>query len=111
MKFLLFSEIEFEVSCPVALIECYCFQSDFYANYDLPIMRGDREIDLVSKIGARIQKESLAKCKEVIKNTKNVRIFKYGLDEFLRLSDKTIAKLVKEDLRACPINPFERMAI
>lgn len=100
MQFFLFSKIEFEVSCPVALIECYCFQSDFYVNYNLPSMKGDREFNLVNKIGARIQKESLAKCEEVIRTTKNVRIFEYGLDEFLKLSDETIAKLVKEGLKA-----------
>ena len=56
MKFLLFSKIFFEVSYPVTLIECYCFQSDFYANYDL---LSDRKVEYANKIGARIKKELL----------------------------------------------------
>ena len=35
MEFLLFSEISFKVGQPIALIEAYCFQSDFYSNFDL----------------------------------------------------------------------------
>jgi len=76
MKFLLFSKISFEVSDPVALIESYCFQSNFYANYDL---LSDRKIEDVNKIGARIGQKLLPKCEAVTKNTKNLCIFEYDL--------------------------------
>ncbi|MCP8307238.1 MAG: hypothetical protein H3Z54_00870 [archaeon] len=84
MKFLLFSKISFEVFDPVALVESYCFQSDFYANYDLiPIEK--RKIEDVNKIGARIVKNLLPRCKYVTEETKNLNIFDYSLDKFLDL--------------------------
>ncbi|MCP8309693.1 MAG: hypothetical protein H3Z53_07895 [archaeon] len=82
MKFLLFSKIPFVVSDPVALIESYCFQSNFYANYDL-IPLGNRKVKDVNKIGARISKSLLRECKEVVEKTIDLRIFKYDLDKFL----------------------------
>jgi hypothetical protein len=54
MKFFLFSKISFEIPDPIALIECYCYQNDFYAKYDL---MEDKKIEDVNKIGARIKKE------------------------------------------------------
>ena len=57
MEFLLFSKIPFEISDPIALIECYCYQNDFYAKYDLLLEYRDRKIEDVNKIGARIKKE------------------------------------------------------
>lgn len=96
VKVRLFSEVEFEISCPVALIESYCFQSDFYVNYDL---LPDRKVADVNSIGARIPKDTLAKCERVIKNNKNVKIFNYDVDEFLALDDETIAKLVKKAVK------------
>ena len=87
MKFLLFSKIPFEVSDPIALIESYCFQSDFYANYD---RLGDRKVGDVNKIGARTEKKLLRKCEAVTENTKNLHIFKYDLDGFLELNDKAM---------------------
>jgi hypothetical protein len=54
MKFFLFSKISFEITEPITLIECYCYQNDFYAKYDLI---KDRKIEDVNKIGARIEKE------------------------------------------------------
>lgn len=100
MKFRLFSEVklEFEVSCPVALIESYCFQSDFYANYDL---LPDRKVADVNSIGARIPKKQLEACKEIIDGTRSMPIFEYnklGIDDFLDRDDETITKFVKEDL-------------
>ena len=86
MKFLLFSKISFEVSDPVALIESYCFQSNFYANYDL---LSNRKVEDVNKIGARIGKKLLPKCEAVSESTKNLCILKYDLDRFLELDDKT----------------------
>jgi len=56
VKFLLFSKIPFEVSHPVALIESYCFQNDFYKNYDFLLVERKREVKDVNKIGARIEK-------------------------------------------------------
>ena len=86
MKFLLFSKISFEVSDPVALIESYCFQSNFYANYDL---LSDRKIEDVNKIGARIDRQLFPKCEAVTQNAQNLCIFKYDLDGFLKLNNKT----------------------
>ena len=53
MKFLLFSKISFEISNPITLIECYCYQNDFYRKYDL---LENRKIEDVNKVGARIKK-------------------------------------------------------
>ncbi len=86
MKFLLFSTISFEVSDPVALIESYCFQNNFYANYDL---LSNRKVEDVNKIGARIGKKLFPKCEAVSESTKNLCIFEYDLDRFLELDDKT----------------------
>jgi len=90
MKFLLFSKISFEVSYPVALIESYCFQSNFYANY---VFLSDR---YVNKIGARLEGKLLPKCEAVTKNIKTLHIFKYDLDGFLKLNDKTRNYHIKE---------------
>ena len=57
MKFFLFSKIPFEIPDPLALIECYCYQNDFYSKYDL---LEDKKIEDVKKIGARIKKEVLS---------------------------------------------------
>ena len=57
MKFFLFSKISFKIPDPVALIECYCYQNDFYTKYDLLIENKDRKIEDVNKIGASIKKE------------------------------------------------------
>ena len=99
MKFLLFSKSPFEVSDPVALIESYCFQSDFYKNYDLPLLKGKRKVEDVNKIGARIGKEVLPKCKTATEGAKDLPIFqydKYGLDSFLELDDEAINDYVNE---------------
>jgi len=96
VKFLLFSKMTFEVSDPVALIESYCFQSDFYKNYDLLLLKGKREVKDANKVGARIRKEVLPKCKTVTENTKDLPIFKYGLDSFLELDDKTRSAYIGE---------------
>jgi len=100
MRFFLFSKISFEVSHPIALIESYCFQSDFYANYDLPNYR-NRSIENVNKIGARIEREeTLRECKDITKETKDLAIFKYvfkyDLDKFLELDDETRNRYINE---------------
>ena len=56
MKFYLFSKISFEIPDPITLIECYCYQNDFYAKYDLLLEHRGRKIEDVNKIGARIEK-------------------------------------------------------
>ena len=64
MELLLFLKISFEIPDPIALIECYCYQNDFYYKYDL---LEDKKIEDVNKIGARIKKEVLLECKIIIK--------------------------------------------
>jgi len=93
MKFLIFSRISFEVFDPIALIESYCFQSDFYARYDL---LGNRRVEDVNRIGARISRGSLQKCKRVTIETNDLGILKYDLDRFLELDSKTRDDLTKE---------------
>lgn len=96
MIFRLFSKTEFEVRDPITLIESYCYMTHFYADYDLPLANGDRKIDLVGEIGARIHQDTLAKCERVIKNHKNVKILGYDLDGFLALDNEDIAGHIRE---------------
>jgi hypothetical protein len=93
MEFLLFSKISFEIPDPIALIECYCYQNDFYSKYDL---LGDKKIEDVNKIGARIKKEVLLECKTITEKTKSVNIFKYNLEQFLSLEEKDRDEQIKE---------------
>jgi hypothetical protein len=96
MKFILFSEIIFEIPDPIALIECYCYQNDFYAKYDLLLEHRDRKIEDVNKIGARIKKEVLSECRKITKSTKKISIFKYNLEQFLDLEEKDRDEQIKE---------------
>jgi len=73
MRFYLFSKIEFEIPNPISLIECYCYQNDFYSKFDL---LEDKKIEDVNKIGARIKKEVLLECKKITESTKSLNIFK-----------------------------------
>ena len=93
MKFFLFSKISFEIPDPIALIECYCYQNDFYAKYDL---LKDKKIEDVNKIGARIKKEVLLVCKIITERTKSVNIFKYNLEQFLSMEKKDRNEQIKE---------------
>jgi len=93
MKFLLFSKISFNVSNHIALIESFCFQSDFYLNYDL---LENKKIEDVNRIGARIKGSLMRECKAIIKNTNNLSIFNYDLDSFLLLNEKTRNGHIKE---------------
>jgi len=93
MKFILFSEIIFEIPDPIALIECYCYQSDFYSKYDL---LEEKKIEDVNKIGARIKKEVLSECKKITEKTKNLSIFRYNLEQFLDLEEKDRDEQIKE---------------
>ena len=93
MKFFLFSKISFEIPDPIALIECYCYQNDIYSKYDL---LGDKKIEDVNKIGARVKKEVLLECKIITERTKSVNIFKYNLEQFLSLDEKDRNEQIKE---------------
>jgi len=93
MKFFLFSKISFEIPEPIALIEYYCYQNDFYSRYDL---LEDKKIEDVNKIGARIKKEVLLECKIITERTKNLSIFKYNLEQFLDLEEKKRSEQIKE---------------
>ena len=96
MKFFLFSKLSFEIPNPIALIECYCYQNDFYAKYDLLLEHRDRKIEDVNKIGARIKKEVLSECKKITEGTKSLSIFKYNLEQFLGLGEKDRDEQIKE---------------
>ncbi|GAH14088.1 unnamed protein product, partial [marine sediment metagenome] len=93
MKFFLFSKISFEIPEPIALIECYCYQNDFYFKYDF---LEDKKIEDVNKIGVRIKKEVLLECKTITDRTKSVNIFKYNLEQFLDLEEKKRSEHIKE---------------
>jgi len=93
MIFFLFSKISFEIPEPITLIECYCYQNDFYFKYDL---LGDKKIENVNKIGARIKKEVLLECKTITERTKSLNIFKYNLEQFLDLEEKKRSEHIKE---------------
>jgi len=99
MKFFLFSKIKFDIPDPIALIECYCYQNDFYSKYDL---LEDKKIEDVNKIGARIKKEVLLECKIITERTKNLNIFKYDLEQFLSMNEKDRDEQIKE-LNECVI--------
>ena len=104
MKVFLFSKISFEIPDPIALIECYCYQNDFYAKYDLLLEQReeqreeqrDRKIEDVNKIGARIKKEVLLECKKITESTKSLSMFKYNLEQFLALEEKDRDEQIKE---------------
>jgi len=96
MKFYLFSKISFEITDPIALIECYCYQNDFYAKYDLLLEHIDRKIEDVNKIGARIRKDVLLECKKITESTKSLSMFKYNLEQFLDLEEKNRDEQIKE---------------
>ncbi len=93
MKFFLFSKTSFEIPDPIALIECYCYQNDFYSKYDL---LGDKKIEDVNKIGARIKQEVLSECKKITESTKSLNIFEYNLEQFLDLEEKDRNEQIKE---------------
>ncbi len=93
MKFYLFSTIELEIPDPVSLVECYCYQSDFYSKYDVI---GNRKIEDVNKIGARLTSDAISKCRVVVENTMGLEIFQHTLDLFLDLSRQEREKQIKE---------------
>jgi hypothetical protein len=94
MRFCIFSSVSFEVSDPIALIEAYCFQSDFYRNYDLLLRRGDQCIQDVNEIGARTNEDILLKCKARLH--KNLKILTFNLDALRNLDSKTRNNYIDE---------------
>lgn len=95
-RFTLFKDIVFDVKYPKALIEAYCFQSNFYAKYDLKRPEGDRSFEFVRFIGARIEKNTLEKCKAEIDRYKDFDMFKMNLDDFLNKTLKARDQLVHQ---------------
>lgn len=96
VRFHLFSKRSFEVSHPVSLIEAYCFQSNFYANYDLLLHKRNRSVEDVNEIGARIKRDLLSRCKAIIKRYKDPNISRFDLDAFLKLDDNVRKKHIQE---------------
>jgi len=84
MRFSLFKQIGFEVSCPLAIIESFCYQSGFYSNFDLLTQR---KVEDANKIGARIPKIIIPKIKKVTENTKDMAIFGNDIDSFINLNN------------------------
>ena len=93
MKFYLFSKIRFEIPEPVTLIECYCYQSDFYSKYDVI---ENRTIEDVNKIGARLKHSIILECKKVLEDAGQIALFQYNLDGFLNLDEKAREELITE---------------
>ncbi len=96
MRFCLFSKVWFEVSDPIALIESYCFQSDFYGNYDLLLLKGKRCAKDVGAIGARMEEKTLEDCMGVIGEETDLPMFNLDLDGFLALNDRLIDENVQK---------------
>lgn len=94
--FTLFKDIAFEVKNPEALIEAYCFQSDFYAKYDLGRPKGNDSFEYVRFIGARIEKSILDRCRNEISYNKNLNILNLDLDSFLKETPKERDRLILE---------------
>ena len=93
MRFYLFSKIRFEIAEPATLIECYCYQSDFYSKYDVI---ENRTIEDVNKIGARLKHSTILECKKVLEYAGKLDIFQYNLDRLLDLNEKTREELITE---------------
>ncbi len=91
MRFCLFSERCFEVKHPVALVEAYCFQSDFYKNYDLLLRKNSRSLLDVNKVGGRIQEGILSECAPILQRYEKLPIFEFDLDSFLK-EDEDVRK-------------------
>ena len=93
MKFYLFSKIRFEIPEPVTLIECYCYQSDFYSKYDVI---ENRTIEDVNKIGARLKHSTILKCKKILEDAGQIALFQYNLDGLLDLNEKSREGIIRE---------------
>ncbi|MDX9799316.1 MAG: hypothetical protein RBT05_10715, partial [Bacteroidales bacterium] len=93
MRFCLFPKIRFEIPEPVTLIECYCYQSDFYSKYDVI---ENRTIEDVNKIGARLKHNIILECKKVLEDAGQLDLFQYNLDGLLDLNEKGREELIIE---------------
>ena len=93
MRFYLFSKITFEIPEPISLIECYCYQSDFYSKYDVI---ENRTIEDVNKIGARLKHSTILECKKVLEDAGQLNIFQYNLDRLLDLNEKAREEFIRE---------------
>jgi hypothetical protein len=93
MRFYLFSKIAFEIPEPITLIECYCYQNDFYSKYDVI---ENRTIEDVNKIGARLKHSTILECKKVLEDAGKLDIFQYNLDRLLDLNEKVREELIIE---------------
>ncbi len=91
MKFRLFSATEFDITDPVELIECYCFQTNFYSAYDL--LLPNRRISDVAKIGARIDSKLIEDIGSVVKSNADLSIFKTDLTALLAEKSHAIKSL------------------
>lgn len=91
MKFRLFSATEFDITDPVELIECYCFQTNFYSVYDL--LLPNRKIPDVAKIGARIDSKLIEDIDSVVKSNVDLSIFKTDLTALLAEKSQAIKSL------------------
>jgi len=97
VEFKLFGKMSFTVTDPVALIEAFCFQSDFYSNYDVVPVK-ERKMQHANRIGARINKELLPRAQRVIEETSALELFQYddSLDRFLQLDSERVREIVDE---------------
>lgn len=93
MRFYLFSKIKFEIPNPISLIECYCYQSGFYFQYDVI---KNRTIEDVNKIGVRLKSKTILECKSIVDAAKKLDIFQNTLDQFLDLDREQRERLIKE---------------
>ena len=93
MRFYLFSKIRFEVPNPITLVECYCYQNDFYSKYDVI---ENRTIEDVNKIGARLKHNIILESKKVLEDAGKLDIFQYNLDGLLDLNEKVREELIIE---------------
>lgn len=84
MQFTLFKKTAFRVRDPLATIEAYCFQSDFYENYDLQRPQDDESFNYVRFIGARIREKSFNDCKRIIEEYRDFELFRLDLESYLR---------------------------
>lgn len=95
-RFTLFGKETFDVTDPEALIEAYCFQSDFYSKYDLNRPRDDRSYERLGSIGARTTGTSRDKCIGIIARHKDFALFKMTLDSFLTKPEETRSQLTSK---------------
>lgn len=91
MIFTLFKDRFFEIKEPVALIEAYCVQSNFYSKFDLQRPKGEARFERVRFIGARMKNSVLKECKTEINHYKEFdELDQKGLDWLLKRASSTM---------------------